>query len=270
MRRRALLLLPLILGTPLVLGRPVSAQETAPEAAEKPDAKAVEKENAKRAAARKKAILKFARVQRENRMALLGYRWNQREEVWVERERRATRMLSLGFDVAGRMQATLLSHKDIKAKRRRDRMAPTTTLKKQTKALRTWVEKAEKIVHAYVYYSPAKMVAFLERAEIKQGEGAFAEAVAAYGTGFAQPGDRVRIWVDPATMHLVRIEYATQIGGDAISGWVTYGTLEDGKRYYAARSELRAPSKRIRVTLQNFNPLPPPKAKDKAPSKEDD
>ena len=71
MRRRALLLLPLLLSAPL------AAQDATP----KP------KPSAKQDEARKKAIQSFAKVQQENRKALLGYRWNQREQVWVDRQR---------------------------------------------------------------------------------------------------------------------------------------------------------------------------------------
>jgi hypothetical protein len=239
----------------LLFGAPLDAQDAKP----KPDAKPTKEQDE----ARKKAIATFAKVQRENRKALLGYRWNQREQVWVDRERRANRTFAMGFDVSGRLQATLLSHSDIKSKKNRDLMRSAAARQKKAKELRAWVEEAESILHQYVYHSPAKMVEFLERAEIKQGEGAYAEAVAAFGASFARPGDHVRVWVNPTTMHPVRIEYTSRVGADAVNGWITYGTLEEGKRYYAARSELRAPAKKIRLTLQNFNPKPPPKEEKK-------
>ena len=200
---------------------------------------------------RKEAVEKFAAVQAKNRASFHGYRWLQRDTVYLDREVRAVRTFRMLLDDKGELEAVLASHALRKSKKPKLRIAVTQKDRKREKEFVRWIETAEKTLRGYVYYPTAKMTAFLKKAKVEPGTGSMEGAVAASGANFLTPGDMVRVFVDPKSLKPLRIEYHARIGGDAVRGWVTYGTLEGTDRYYPARTELTAPGKKVRLVLVN-------------------
>ena len=208
-------------------------------------------------AKRKEAIQRFAKAQAKNRAHFHGYRWMQREQVFLDRERRAIRTFSMKLTRKGEIQSILTNSAILKPKKPKLRFMETDKQRRQRKELLPWVEAAEKVLRRYIYFPTDKMAAFLARAEVEPGTGSQEGAILAKAGNFLSAGDLVRVWIDPKTLQLRRIDYRTTVRGDAVRGWVAYRTLKDKKAHYPARTELTAPGRKIRLVLENEPPLPP-------------
>jgi len=208
---------------------------------------------------RKEAVSKFADIQAANRKSFHGYRWNQREEVFLNRERRARRSFVAELDQQGKVTATLQSSALIKPRKPKLKLVYTAADKKRDKELLAWVERAERVLRAYVYYPTAKMTAALKRAKVKQGTGSYEHAVVADATDFLNPGDTVRVWVDPKAMRPIRLEYTTRVKGESVRGRIAYELLKESKAYYPWRAELYSARRKIQLKLENHTLTAPAK-----------
>jgi len=208
---------------------------------------------------RQEAVEKFAEVQAENRKTFHGYRWNQREEVFLNRERRARRSFLLQLDKEGKLTSTLQSSALIKPRHPKLKLTYTPADKKRDTELIDWVEAAEGVLREYVYYPTAKMTAALKGAKIEQGTGSYEHAVIAGATSFLHPGDTVRVWIDPKTLRPIRMEYTTRVKGEPVRGRVSYELLADTESYYPWRAELSSARRKIQLKLENHTLQAPAK-----------
>ena len=121
------------------------------------------------------------------------------------------------------------------------------------------MEQAELVLRAYVYYPTEKMSAALKRAELEQGTGSYEHAVVADATDFLNPGDTVRVWVDPKAMRPIRLEYTTRVKGESVRGRVSYALHKDSDKYYPWRAELYSARRKIQLKLENHTLQAPAK-----------
>jgi hypothetical protein len=208
---------------------------------------------------RQEAVGKFADVQASNRKSFHGYRWNQREEVFLDRERRARRSFVAELDKQGTITATLQSSALIKPRKPKLKLVYTAADKKRDKELIAWVEQAELVLRAYVYYPTAKLTAALRRAKVVQGTGSYEHAVVADATDFLNPGDTVRVWIDPKAMRPIRLEYTTRVKGESVRGRISYELLKKTQAYYPHRAELYSARRKIQLKLENHTLQAPAK-----------
>lgn len=223
---------------------------------------------------KRETIAKFPQKHAANRKHLIGYRWNQRDDIYQDKERRYRRMFMMELATEDRLEKTYLGGKlyPSKKKRKKTFVDNFEDKKKRPKLLR-WVEKAEQIIRDYAYHPINSMTQFLAVADLSDGTGSMEGTICATGRGFLRADDRVRIWFRPTKTDptLERIEYHTVLQGRSISGWVRYRFEKEGKYFYPERSELRAPRKKLRLVLLNHTlQAPKPSEKDaetEAPAK---
>lgn len=208
---------------------------------------------------RQAAVAKFTKIQASNRKSFHGYRWNQREEVFLNRERRARRSFVAELDKKGTITTTLQSSALIKPRKPKLRLVYTAADKKRDKELLAWVEQAERVLRTYVYYPTAKMTAALKRARIAQGTGSYEQAIVADATDFLNPGDTVRVWVDPKAMIPIRLEYTTRVKGEPVRGRVSYALLKESDKYYPWKTELYSARRKVQLKLENHTLRAPAK-----------
>ncbi|MHC4938700.1 MAG: hypothetical protein ACYTHK_07000 [Planctomycetota bacterium] len=200
---------------------------------------------------RAEAVARFGETQAKNRRFFHGYRWAMREEVFLERERRARRSFLMQLDKEGKLVFRLQGSSLIKSRKPKVKIVTTQADKKREKEMIAFVEAAEAALRRYVYYPTDRMTAALGGAKIERGTGSYEHAAVATAANFLDAGDTVRIWIDPESNRPLWMEFTTRVQRESVRGRVAYELYGKTGHYYPWRAEIYSSRRKIQLKLEN-------------------
>jgi hypothetical protein len=198
----------------------------------------------------------FADAQRANQAALRHYTWKSRTELSVAGESKGVRLEQVRYDLDGRLQKTTIGGGSDQSEPRAGLPGPGGAIRKRVvarkkEAFQELLEALAALAERYAHLPPARAQAFAAGAAITQGEGVETGSLRVTGQDVLLPGDRMVLWVDPATFMTRRVEIATLHDGHPVSVVSDFRSLDNGLTYQA-RSILRYPEKQIGIAVESF------------------
>lgn len=198
----------------------------------------------------------FADAQRANQAALRHYTWKSRTELSVAGESKGVRLEQVRYDLDGRLQTTTIGGSSDQSEPRAGLPGPGGAIRKRVVArkreeFQELLEQLAALAERYAHLPPARAQAFAAGAAITPGEGIETGSLRVTGQDVLLPGDRLVLWVDPATFMTRRVEIVTVHDGHPVSVVSDFRSLENGLTYQA-RSILRYPEKRVEIAVESF------------------
>lgn len=198
----------------------------------------------------------FADAQRANQAALRHYTWKSRTELSVAGESKGVRLEQVRYDLDGRLQKTTIGGGSDQSEPRAGLPGPGGAIRKRVVArkreeFQELLDQLAALAERYAHLPPARAQAFAAAASITQGQGVETGSVKVAGHDLLLPGDRMVLWVDPATFMTRRVEIATLHDGHPVSVVSDFRSLDNGLTYQA-RSILRYPEKRVEIAVESF------------------
>ncbi len=192
--------------------------------------------------------VKVSKSREENRKKMQDYTWKRRTEVSKDGEVQLTKLELVRFDVDSRMQTTLISEQ--KPEQRQMRGIRGRIQERVVEAQKEWQVDLQRLLQQYSLPTTGKVAGYLEKATF--GRGDLPGTIRILGTDVVQPGDELVMLVDASTKELKMTKVRTQLDEDAVLMDINHDRLTSGLNYQA-RSIIRVPSKKVRMTVENFD-----------------
>ncbi len=184
----------------------------------------------------------------ENSEKMKRYSWKRRSEVVKDGDVQLTKLELVRYDIDGRLQTTTISEE--KEERRQMRGIRGRMQRRAVEAQKDWQADLQRLLRQYSLPTTGKVLDFLEKATF--GRGKTKGTIRIVGTNVVKPGDELVMIVEADSKELQKTTVRTRLEDDVVLMDVNHDRLASGLNYQA-RSIIRVPSKKVRMTVENFD-----------------
>jgi hypothetical protein len=195
------------------------------------------------------------KAQRANAAALREYSWKSRTELSLKGETRNVRLEQVRYDLAGRLQKTLIggqSQDSGSGRTRSEGPLRQRVIAKKQEDFRDLMNDLAALADSYAHLPPDRIQAFATHATFTKREGIEAGLVRINGRSVPTAGDEMVVWIDPVSAMTRTVEIRTALESKAVHLVADYRSLHNGLTYQA-RSVLRYPDEQLNLTVENFD-----------------
>ncbi len=195
-----------------------------------------------------KLAVQVSKNRAENRKKMQDYTWKRRTEVVNDGEVQLTKLELVRFDIDGRMQTTTMSEQ--KPDRRKARGIRGRIQQRVLEAQKEWQGELQRLLQQYSLPTTGKVMDYLEKATF--GRGDRPGTIRIVGTNVVQRGDELVMVINADTKEVQTTKVRTRLDEDIVLMDINHDRLASGLSYQA-RSIIQVPTKKIRMTVENFD-----------------
>jgi len=184
----------------------------------------------------------------EGQKQIRQYEWVETTAVSLKGEEKSRQQKRCYYGADGKLQKVPMSEPPPPQEKKRGLKGRVIENKKEE--MKDYMQDAVALIKSYVPPEPARIQAVKDAGGLAVEPAAGKVAVTL--NGYAKPGDKLSIDLDPATDRLLGLAVNTYLDDakDAVSLKVSFGALPDGTGY-PANIQLDAPAKNLAVNVTN-------------------
>ncbi len=196
----------------------------------------------------------FAQAQKENGAALKQYTWKSRTEMKMKGESKSVKLEQVRYDLDGKQQKTAIGEPQKQQAQqggggRRGGRMKAKMIEKKKKEFAELMKTLGQLVASYAHLPPDKMQAFAQNATMGPTEDG---GVMIQGLNVLHPGDTMRVWIDPASYMMRRVEINTAYDKNPVHFAGEFRPVSDGPTY-PARLVLEYPDEEVELVIENYD-----------------
>jgi hypothetical protein len=189
----------------------------------------------------------YAANAKANAQLTRQYTWQMRVSLTYKGTAEDPQLYQMNWDASGNLQKTLISAPPDEKKRHGIRKHIADS---EIADFKKWMSDLMDLVKQYMAPTPGQMMDFYSKATITPAP---TGGVAAFESGFIQPGDKATYYIDPATHKPTKYAFMTTLQADTVNATVVYGVVPNGGPQYAEQTSIEVPAKQVTAVIENFN-----------------
>lgn len=194
-----------------------------------------------------KKLTQMGEATKENQLQLRGYQWQESVSVTVDGHQPAPRQSLCRYAADGSVLKTPLGPTDSNAKHGGPLRSHMMKEKQEE------VAEVGKVALQYLLPDPNRLRDSVAAGRVALESDSQGGATLAF-RDYQKPGDEMKLFLDPASMQVIRIEISTYLdtGRSPVMEQIRFARLADGT-LYPAQTTIQAPAKKILISTTSTN-----------------